>query len=310
MKDGDESLVCLHDGPAAHHALAIGLGLHGDTLLRESSSIAPAMQVRRSGSAVELTREGVATAYDQVSPDLVVFLGPLRDRGGLATGAHQATLVCRAAAGRSRAHPGHGALQHRPADLGQRPGSEQPAHRTRRCVAMRRSNGSSSSATPWAGWSSTAPSPASPTRPGSRWSPRRSRSAVHTMAPRSRVACLRRWNGLGDGSALGSPPNSYGCAAWESATSPTAISLPPTGNPTTTTTPPTGERIPDHGPTSATTPSSASPGPRGGPGLRTARGSARPGRLCGPRRARVGPAPVHPRRDRRRARGHPPRVAQ
>ncbi|MEI2778121.1 MAG: alpha/beta fold hydrolase [Tetrasphaera sp.] len=74
MKDGDESRLSLHDGPAAHHALAIGLGLHGDTLLRESSSIAPAMQVRRSGSAVELTREGVATAYDQVSPDLVVFL--------------------------------------------------------------------------------------------------------------------------------------------------------------------------------------------------------------------------------------------
>ncbi|MBK6885061.1 MAG: hypothetical protein IPH03_00490 [Tetrasphaera sp.] len=70
----DADRPSIHDGSAAHHAIAIGAGLWGDTLMRPTPTIAPAMHVRREGRQVELTREGVAAAYGPVTGDVAVFL--------------------------------------------------------------------------------------------------------------------------------------------------------------------------------------------------------------------------------------------
>lgn len=64
----------VHDGPAAHSALAIGLGLRGDTFAREARTIAADLHVRAAGRRVPPTPESVAAAFPEATPDIVVFL--------------------------------------------------------------------------------------------------------------------------------------------------------------------------------------------------------------------------------------------
>lgn len=64
----------LHDGPAAHHVIAIGSGLIDDSLVGQVPSLRPTMHVRERGTRVELTREGVGAAYPEATDEIVVFL--------------------------------------------------------------------------------------------------------------------------------------------------------------------------------------------------------------------------------------------
>jgi len=69
-----DHLPGLHDRPGAHHMLAVGAGLRGDVFADRAPLVAPEMQVRRRGARVLLSREGIAQAYEEATPDLVVFL--------------------------------------------------------------------------------------------------------------------------------------------------------------------------------------------------------------------------------------------
>lgn len=70
----DADRPSVHDGKGAHGALAISLGLRGDTFAREAASLAPEMQIRRSGQRVPPTPAGIADAFAGATPDIVVFL--------------------------------------------------------------------------------------------------------------------------------------------------------------------------------------------------------------------------------------------
>ena len=70
----DEDRPSVHDGAAAHHVLAIGLGLHGDTMARDSVELAPALQLRRRHRRIHPTPEGLAGGYPDATGDVVVFV--------------------------------------------------------------------------------------------------------------------------------------------------------------------------------------------------------------------------------------------
>src|SRR5690606_6137778 len=72
LREGDRPSV--HDGPAAHHALAVGLGLRGDTIARDAAALAPPMHVRWGGMRLASTPETIRESYARVTPDIVVFL--------------------------------------------------------------------------------------------------------------------------------------------------------------------------------------------------------------------------------------------
>ncbi|MBP6996419.1 MAG: hypothetical protein KBB39_09820 [Phycicoccus sp.] len=74
LGEGAGDRPSVHDGPAAHSALAIGLGLRGDTIAREARSIAADLHVRGAGRRVPLSRESVAAAFPEATSDIVVFL--------------------------------------------------------------------------------------------------------------------------------------------------------------------------------------------------------------------------------------------
>lgn len=70
----DEHRPSVHDGPRARHAVALGLGLRGDTVAADAASLALDMHVRHDGLQVPLTPEGIAQTLPRVTPDVVVFL--------------------------------------------------------------------------------------------------------------------------------------------------------------------------------------------------------------------------------------------
>jgi triacylglycerol esterase/lipase EstA (alpha/beta hydrolase family) len=74
LRAGDESAASVHDGPAAHHVLAVGLGLIGDRAAAETASLERPMHVRRGGRAVDLTPAGISSSYARVTPQLAVFV--------------------------------------------------------------------------------------------------------------------------------------------------------------------------------------------------------------------------------------------
>jgi pimeloyl-ACP methyl ester carboxylesterase len=74
LRAQDAERASVHDGPAAHHALAVGLGLLGDRAPSESASLAQPMHIRRRGRAVPLTAAGISEAYGEASPRVAVFV--------------------------------------------------------------------------------------------------------------------------------------------------------------------------------------------------------------------------------------------
>ncbi len=74
LRDRDAEPASVHDGPAAHHALAVGLGLLGDRAGDASASLAQPMHVRRRGRTVPLTTAGIDAAHDSVTPAVAVFV--------------------------------------------------------------------------------------------------------------------------------------------------------------------------------------------------------------------------------------------
>ena len=73
LRTADADRASVHDGPAAHHTLAVGLGLIGDQAPPSMSLVQP-MHVRRRGRVVPLTTAGVAEAYGDASPRVAVFV--------------------------------------------------------------------------------------------------------------------------------------------------------------------------------------------------------------------------------------------
>lgn len=69
-----EARPSVHDGRAAHHVLAIGLGLHGDTMVRDSVELVPALQLRRRSRRIDPTPAGLASGYPDATGRVVVFL--------------------------------------------------------------------------------------------------------------------------------------------------------------------------------------------------------------------------------------------
>ncbi len=74
LRAGDDARASLHDGRTAPKALAVALGLWGDTYQWRLPTLAPDLHVRRAGRRVEPTAAGVRAAYDVVTPQAVVFL--------------------------------------------------------------------------------------------------------------------------------------------------------------------------------------------------------------------------------------------
>lgn len=70
----DEDRPSVHDGAAAHHVLAIGLGLRGDTLARESLPLAPALHLRRRHRRIASTPAGLAAGYPDAAGEIAVFV--------------------------------------------------------------------------------------------------------------------------------------------------------------------------------------------------------------------------------------------
>ncbi|MDO5502001.1 MAG: hypothetical protein Q4G67_02395 [Actinomycetia bacterium] len=70
----DADRPSVHDGRAAHSAIAISLGLRGDTFAKDAASLAPDMHVRLDHHRVNLTADELAAAYPQATGEVVVFL--------------------------------------------------------------------------------------------------------------------------------------------------------------------------------------------------------------------------------------------
>lgn len=73
LRERDAERASVHDG-GTRHAIAIGLGIAGDTVARQAASLAPVMHVRHAGQPVELTSAGLLAAYGPVGPQVAVLL--------------------------------------------------------------------------------------------------------------------------------------------------------------------------------------------------------------------------------------------